>query len=181
MDNRYGAWAARWRVPMGFAFGVVYLVFAQPTPRLLLAGSVLAAAGLALRAFAAGCLSKNQNLATGGPYAHTRNPLYLGSLIVGMGFVIAGGSWLLGVALLTLFGLVYWPVMRREEAHLRQQFGEDYSRYAGAVPFFLPSPRARIGDGQRFRWESYRRNREYQAAVGYAAGVVFLWVKMMLR
>jgi len=181
MDSAYAAWAARWRVPMGFVLGVAYLIFAQPQPRLLIAGSLVALFGLAIRAYAAGCLNKNQILATGGPYARTRNPLYLGSLIVGVGFALAGGSWILGLALVGLFVLIYWPVMRREEAYLRQEFGEVYSGYANAVPFFLPLLRPRIKGVEGFRWAQYRRNREYQAAVGFAAGVLFLCAKMMLR
>jgi len=181
MDSAYAAWAARWRVPMGFVLGIAYLIFAQPQPRLLLVGGSVAACGLAIRAYAAGCLNKNQILATGGPYARTRNPLYLGSLIMGVGFALAGGSWILGLVLVGLFVLIYWPVMRREEAYLCREFGEAYASYARAVPFFLPSLRPRIKGAEGFRWEQYRRNREYQAAAGFVAGVLFLWVKMMLR
>ena len=180
-DKRYAAWAARWRVPLGFGLGVAYLVFSQPRPRLLLAGSAVGMLGLLLRALAAGCLNKNQKLATGGPYAHTRNPLYLGSFLLGSGFAIAGGSWLLGFAMLSLFGLVYWPVMQRESAFLAQQFGEAYTEYAKIVPFFLPRLRPADTGGERFRWATYRRNREYQAALGFVAGAVFLYVKMILR
>jgi len=136
---------------------------------------------LAVRAYAAGCLNKNQILATGGPYARTRNPLYLGSLIMGVGFALAGGSWIPGLALVGLFVLIYWPVMRREEAYLREEFGGGYSSYASAVPFFFPAVRAKIKGVEGFRWAQYRRNREYQAAVGFAAGVLFLCAKMMLR
>ena len=180
-DNRYAAWAARWRVPLGFILGAAYLVFSQPSPRLLLAGSVVGLAGLLLRALAAGCLDKNQNLATGGPYAHTRNPLYLGSFIIGTGFAMAGGSWILGLAMVSLFVLVYLPVMRREAAFLARQFGPPYAGYARAVPFFLPRLQPADTGGKRFRWATYRQNREYQAALGFVTGVVFLYVKMTLR
>ncbi len=181
MDKGYAAWAARWRVPLGFALGVAYLVFSQPTPRLLLIGTAVVFAGLLVRGYAAGCLDKNQNLAAGGPYAYTRNPLYFGSLTMGTGFAVAGGSWILGLALLGLFALIYWPVMRREEEFLRARFGETYERYARAVPFFFPALRANTVDGEPFRWERYRRNREYQAALGFAGVVAFLALKMMLR
>jgi protein-S-isoprenylcysteine O-methyltransferase Ste14 len=181
MDKGYAAWAARWRVPLGFALGVAYLVLSQPTLRLLTAGAAIALCGLLLRAFAAGCLEKNRNPATGGPYAYTRNPLYLGSFLMGTGFAIAGGSWVLGLAFLGFFVLVYWPVMRREEEYLRQQFGEVYERYAAAVPFLLPTGRRAPLAGEPFRWELYRKNREYEAAAGYVAAVVFLILKMLLR
>jgi len=181
MDKAYAAWAARWRVPLGFVLGVAYLVFAQPTPRLLFAGGCIALVGLALRAYAAGCLNKNRTLATGGPYAYTRNPLYLGSLIVGAGFAVAGGSWILGLLLLGFFMGVYWPVMRREEQHLHQRFGEAFARYARTVPFFFPAWRAGSTGGETFRWERYRKNHEYQAALGWAAAVAILTAKMILR
>ena len=181
MDKGYAAWAARWRVPLGFLLGMAYLVFSQPTLKFLLAGSVVALAGLLVRAYAAGCLDKNQSLATGGPYAHTRNPLYLGSLMMGAGFAVAGGSWILGLALLSLFVLIYWPVMRREEAYLHEQFGDVYARYARAVPFFIPARRGRITGGEPFRWAQYRKNREYRAALGCTAAIVFLAAKMILR
>src|SRR5215472_9921017 len=107
--DQYPAWAARWRVPLGFALGIAYLVFAQPTAASLLAGGLVAALGLGLRAYAAGCLDKNRELSTGGPYRYTRNPLYLGSALVALGFAWAGHRWVLVLAAAALFVLVYWP------------------------------------------------------------------------
>lgn len=181
MDSGYAAWAARWRVPMGFALGAAYLVFSRPTPRLLIVGAIVALLGLLVRAYAAGSLDKNRTLAVSGPYAYTRNPLYLGSSIMGCGFAIAGGSWALGLAFAALFVLVYWPVMRREAEFLQQQFGEIYARYAQAVPFFLPTGRRAPAAGEGFQWVLYRRNREYQAAAGFLAGIIFLVLKMVLK
>jgi protein-S-isoprenylcysteine O-methyltransferase Ste14 len=181
MVKSYAAWAARWRVPLGFAFGVAYLIFSQPRLWLLVAGGAVALLGVLLRAHAAGCLDKNRSLAMGGPYAYTRNPLYLGSFLMGSGFAVAGGSWALGLAFLVLFPLLYWPVIRREEEFLRQEFGEAYQHYASAVPLFIPRTRRAAVKGDPFRWEMYRRNREYEAGLGYVAGVIFLALKMMLR
>ncbi|MBZ5542197.1 MAG: isoprenylcysteine carboxylmethyltransferase family protein [Acidobacteriia bacterium] len=180
MGKGYAAWAARWRVPLGFALGIAYLVFARPTPKLLATGALVALAGLILRGYAAGCLEKNRALATRGPYAYTRNPLYLGSLIMGIGFAVAGGSWILGLAFLALFLLVYWPVMRREEQFLRKEFGEAYGKYASGVPFFFPSWRRAPERREGFYWRLYRKNREYQAAAGYGGGILFLALKMLL-
>ena len=183
MNSRYAVWAARWRVPLGFALGVAYLIFSRPSVPLLIAGGLVALAGLIVRALAAGHLEKNQRLATTGPYARTRNPLYLGSLLIGIGFAIAGGSWVLGAAFLGLFLLVYVPVARREAEFLRREFGDLYGQYA-AVPLFFPRLAGRPGaptQAGKFRWELYRKNREYEAALGYAAGVVFLALKIALR
>jgi len=173
-ESGYGAWAARWRVPLGFAASIAYLVLARPTPGYLAAGSALAVAGLALRAWAAGCLEKSARLATGGPYARTRNPLYLGSSLMGAGFAIAGRSLIMAVALAALLILVYAPVIRREAEFLEGRFGDDYRRYAAEVPLFLPRLGRVAASGERFRWSRYRKNHEYEAALGCAAGVAFL-------
>ncbi len=205
MGSRYAAWASRWRVPLGFALGTGYLVFAQPTPKLLAPGGAVALAGLLLRAYAAGYLTKNQGLTTGGPYAYTRNPLYLGSLLMGLGFALAGRSWLLGGAFLAFFLAVYGQVIRSEAEALRRAFGESYEQYAKDVPLLVPRLRRAAAEkpserlwapgesgtsrangcvgaaGERFRWQQYRRNREYEAALGYLAVLVFLALKAWLR
>jgi protein-S-isoprenylcysteine O-methyltransferase Ste14 len=182
MDSGYGAWVARWRVPLGLALGILYLVLAQPDVRLLIAGAGVALAGLILRAWAAGYLEKNDRLATGGPYARTRNPLYLGSFFIGVGLAIAGASWILTVAFVAFSLMVYLPVIRREEESLRRRFGEEYERYAERVPLFFPTARkARPRDGGQFLWSGYRRNHEHEAALGYLAVAVFLWLKIIFR
>ncbi len=181
MNERYAAWAARWRVPAGFLLGLAYLVFSQPVLKLILAGAIVGLLGLVVRAYAAGCLNKNRSLATGGPYSRTRNPLYFGSMIIGAGFAIAGGVWYLGAALIALFIVIYWPVMRREEAFLRGEFGESYAKYAEQVPFFLPALRRANLGGEPFRWSQYVKNHEYEAALGFCGGIIFLVAKMLLR
>jgi protein-S-isoprenylcysteine O-methyltransferase Ste14 len=181
MPSDYAAWAANWRVPLGFVLGVAYLIFSQPTRTLLVTGGSIAFVGLMLRAWSAGHLAKNQRLATSGPYACTRNPLYLGSSVMGLGFAVAGGSWLVGAAFVAFFFAVYWPVIRREEKALRQEYGEAYARYEQNVPLFFPRIQGAFEGGESFRWEQYRRNREYEAALGYVACVVFLALKSWLR
>src|SRR5438874_7392510 len=128
----------RWRVPLGFACAVVFLYFAKPTVWTLIAGAAVALPGLLLRAWASGHLRKNSQLATTGPYAYTRNPLYLGSFLIGLGFSIASGRWVLGLIFAALFLGIYFPVMRVESADLAGLFGEDYERCSRAVPLFFP-------------------------------------------
>jgi protein-S-isoprenylcysteine O-methyltransferase Ste14 len=180
MDSAYAAWATRWRVPLGFLLGVAYLVFSRPTWKLLLAGGTVAAAGVALRAFAAGHLVKNQSLAVSGPYAYTRNPLYLGSALMGAGFALAGGNWILALACVILFAAIYWPVVRREEEYLRREFGEVYDQYAQRVPLILPRFRRPAG-GEKFRWKQHQKNHEYEALLGYLAVMIFLAIRIWLR
>ena len=180
MNSTYAAWATRWRVPLGFMLGIAYLVFCRPTVKLLIAGGIVAAAGVALRAYAAGHLAKNQKLAMSGPYAWTRNPLYLGSSLMGTGFALAGGRWTLALACLLLFAGIYWPVIRREEDYLRREFGEDYSKYAQRVPLFLPRFCRTKGD-EKFEWKQYRKNHEHEALLGYLALMIFLAFRIWLR
>ncbi|HEV2177707.1 MAG TPA: isoprenylcysteine carboxylmethyltransferase family protein [Terriglobia bacterium] len=181
MDNAFSRWAARWRVPLGFATGIAYLILARPTVRLLTAGAAVALLGLIVRGYAAGCVDKNQSLATAGAYAYTRNPLYLGSCLVGAGFALAGNSWIVAALFGALFAIVYWPVMRREEDFLRRRFGDEYDRYARKAPFFLPTRGKAVDSARGFRWRRYRQNREYEALLGYAVAVLLLALKMILR
>jgi protein-S-isoprenylcysteine O-methyltransferase Ste14 len=180
MDSAYARWATRWRVPLGFLLGVAYLIFCRPTVKLLLAGGAVAAVGLLVRGYAAGHLAKNQKLAMSGPYACTRNPLYLGSALMGAGFALAGGNWILALALVILFGAVYWPVIRREEEYLRGEFGEAYDQYAQQVPLFLPRLRRSEGGG-KFQWKQYRKNHEYEALLGCLALMIYLAFRIWLR
>ena len=170
----------RWRVPLGFACAALFFVFARPRPLTLIVGATLALPGLALRAWATGHLRKNAALATTGPYGYTRNPLYLGSFLIGAGFTIATGRWFLGIVFAALFLGIYVPVMRVESATLAELFAESYQRYAQAVPLFLPRL-SRYEDASkaeaRFDAALYRRYREYRAAMG----LVVAWALLALR
>ena len=114
--------ARRIRVPLGFAFAVLYFWLARPTWRFIAFGAILIVPGLLIRALASGHVRKNEALATSGPYAYTRNPLYLGSLLIGVGFAVAARSWWVGVVLVLMFFAIYMPVIRSEEEFLREKF-----------------------------------------------------------
>ena len=177
--KRYADTVARLRVPSGFLLVIVFAWFSRPDPLSLFCGLPVAAAGLALRGWAAGCLAKNQRLATGGPYAHTRNPLYIGTLLVAAGLTIAARSPWLALLFAAVFLFVYLPVIQLEEQHLREIF-PDYARYAGEVPALWPrATAAPVRRGEPFRWALYRKNQEYQAALGLAAGLLFLLWKAL--
>ncbi len=186
--SRYSELARRARVPLGYGLGAAFAIFAQPEPALLAAGLPLGLLGLVIRGWASGFLEKNEKLATGGPYAFTRNPLYLGTAFLGTGLAVAGRTWTLGVCFLLLLIFVYRPVMRKEEAFLAARFGAAFAAYAAQVPLFWPRPfRHRGVSGrsapteQRFLWSRYKRNREYQAGLGFLAAAIFLAVKLWLR
>jgi len=176
--KRYADAVARLRVPSGFLIVVAFAWFSRPTVRALAAGLPLSLTGLALRAWAAGCLSKNQQLATGGPYRYTRNPLYLGTLLVAAGLAVASRSFGLAMLFAAVFLFVYLPVIQLEEQHLRQIF-PSYEEYAAEVPALWPRLNAaRRATQPGFRWSLYLRNQEYQAGAGFALGVVLLLWKV---
>lgn len=170
----YADAVARLRVPSGFLIVIVFAWLSRPTAESLAIGLPVSLLGLALRAWAAGCLAKNQQLATGGPYAHTRNPLYIGTLLVAAGLVIAARNAWLAALFAAVFLFVYLPVIQLEEQHLRRLFPE-YTRYAEAVPALVPrlTPYPQKSSNP-FRGSLYLRNQEYQAAIGFIAGVLFL-------
>src|SRR5689334_9264601 len=168
--------ARRIRVPLGFVFAILYFWLAKPTLRSVLIGAGLIIPGLLIRALASGHLQKNEQLATGGPYAYIRNPLYLGSLVLSIGFALAARSWWIVAGIIFLFFVIYLPVIRAEEAFLRERFPE-FDAYARAVPSLFPRGRR---FGQRtgsFSWDLYWKHREYNAALGSVAIVAGLLVK----
>jgi protein-S-isoprenylcysteine O-methyltransferase Ste14 len=179
--KRYADAVAKLRVPSGFLLVCVFAWLSHPSARSLAVGLPLSVAGLALRAWAAGCLAKNQRLATGGPYAHLRNPLYVGTLLVAAGLAMAARNAWLGLLFAAVFGLVYLPVIQLEEQHLRTLF-PDYANYAARVPALLPRLRARAQKNpQPFRFSLYLRNKEYEAGAGFAAGMLFLLWKLVTQ
>ena len=169
----------RWRVPLGFACAALFFIFARPSALTLIVGALVAIPGLGLRAWATGHLRKNTALATTGPYAYTRNPLYLGSFLIGLGFTIAAGRWFLAAIFVAFFLGIYVPVMRVESATLAELFGESYQKYAQAVPLFLPrlSRYDQASETVRFDATLYRRYREYRAAIG----LVVAWLLLAIR
>jgi protein-S-isoprenylcysteine O-methyltransferase Ste14 len=172
--KRYADAVARLRVPSGFLIVIVFALLSHPTRDSLLIGLPISLCGLALRAWAAGCLAKNRELATGGPYAYTRNPLYIGTLLVAPGLVAASRNLWLGILFAAVFVLIYLPVIQLEEQHLRSLF-PDYRTYAEKVPALFPrlTP-ADSKNPQPFRLSLYLKNQEYQAGAGLAAGMLYL-------
>jgi protein-S-isoprenylcysteine O-methyltransferase Ste14 len=178
--KRYSDAVAKLRVPSGFVLVAAFLWLSAPSWTSLAGGLPVSIAGLAIRAWAAGHLEKNLALTVSGPYAHVRNPLYLGTLAVAAGLVIASRRWELGVLFVAVFVLVYLPVVELEEQHLRKLF-PDYGQYAQRVPKLLPllSPEGAHENAKHFQWTLYRHNREYEALAGFIAGVAVLCVKTL--
>jgi protein-S-isoprenylcysteine O-methyltransferase Ste14 len=173
--------ARRIRVPLGFVFAAAYIWLARPTPLSIVIGSSVAFAGLCIRALASGHVEKNEVLATSGPYAHTRNPLYLGSIILAIGFLIAARSWWLPLIAAIMLVFIYVPVIRSEEAFLRTRFPE-FDDYAAQVPRLFPRVRSYQRRPGSFSWHLYWKHREYNAALGAGLMIIalvakFLWLR----
>ena len=170
--------ARRVRIPLGFAFAVVYIWLARPTRTSLLVGGLLLLPGLVLRGLASGHVEKDKQLTTSGPYAYTRNPLYLGSLILAAGFAVAARSWWIVAAMLAMFAAIYLPVIAGEERYLRHTFPE-YDDYARHVPRLLPRLTPYKSPVSAYSSTRYWKHREYQAIIGCGVVLGILVMKLV--
>jgi protein-S-isoprenylcysteine O-methyltransferase Ste14 len=170
--------ARRIRVPISFLLAIAYVWLAHPSWRSLFAGTLVMIPGLVLRAFASGHVQKDKQLTTSGPYAYTRNPLYLGSLIMAAGFAIAARSWWMVAVMLLVFILIYGPVIAGEERFLRQTFPE-YADYACSVPRILPRLTPYRSQTSEYSSSRYWKHREYQASLGCLAMLAILVAKLV--
>ena len=177
-DSRVKRIIYAWRVRSGLIFALAALVFAKPSLYSLLIAFGLAILGLALRTWACGNLKKEKELTTSGPYRYTRNPLYLGNLILGIAIVIAAQSWLVLVFFLVYFMIFYPVLVHVEKERMAGLFPERYQEYSTEVPLFLPSLRARIASvNSRFDWDLYKKNKEYRALLG----TVLYWCALSVK
>jgi protein-S-isoprenylcysteine O-methyltransferase Ste14 len=174
----------RWRVRLGYPLAIAVLAFSRPTPRGILLGALVGVPGLLLRAYAAGYLHKQEVLTVTGPYAYTRNPLYLGSAILALGAGIATRSWISAIILIVYFAVFYSVVMQREAKELHLRHGASFDEYTRVVPLFIPRltaaklPRESAGS---FSFTQYKKNHEWQAAVGFLFLLLVLLVIWRLR
>jgi protein-S-isoprenylcysteine O-methyltransferase Ste14 len=167
-------------VRLGWLFGVAALLLARPQPRSLLLALPLVALGEAIRVWASGHIDKTRALATGGPYAHTRNPLYFGSLLLGAGVAVAAWSPWTALAVALYLAAYYPRAVREEAAFLARRFGADYAAWAQEVPLFLPRTTPAGPRATRFDWLRVRRNREWRTALALPALLLLLWLRSRL-
>jgi protein-S-isoprenylcysteine O-methyltransferase Ste14 len=172
LPKRYADLVARLRVPGGFLMIAAFAILADPSPASIALGGSIAAPGMLLRAWAAGHLAKNRDLATSGPYAYMRNPLYAGTLTAALGLAVAARSMVVAAIAAGVFLLVYLPVIELEQQHLRTLF-PGYAQYAREVPLIRPTFSYR-GAARAFSWRLFLRNQEYQAAIAFALAMLYL-------
>ena len=178
------AFFVRWRVRLGYPLAIVVLLFSRPSPSSIFLGALVGIWGLWLRAYAAGYLRKQEILTVTGPYARTRNPLYLGSAFLALGAAVAARSWISAGVIAAYFAIFYSAVMRKEEVELQEHHGSAFDEYARAVPFFIPRltpAKIPTGGAGSFSFAQYKKNREYQAAVGFVLLLLVLLLIWRLR
>jgi protein-S-isoprenylcysteine O-methyltransferase Ste14 len=165
-----GAFLARWRVFLGFVFAAVTLWIATPTRTSFVIGTVVVTLGELLRVWAAGHVEKSTEVTRSGPYRFVRHPLYLGSSLIGIGFAAAARHWIVAAVVVLYLALTLTSAMVREEAHLRNKFGDAYDAYVEK----RSEPMTR-----QFSWARALRNREHHTMMGLGAAFLLLWMKVV--
>jgi protein-S-isoprenylcysteine O-methyltransferase Ste14 len=170
----YSEWIRRHRRNVGIPVVIAVLLLARYEPGFLGISIALVVIGEAIRVWASGHLRKEQVMTTGGPYRSIRNPLYLGSFMIALGFCLVANSFWVWLLVILYFVLCYLPVIRHEEFLLRTKFPAEYPPYAAAVPAFYPTPKLFGSSSTQFSWEQVLRNKEYNALLGIIAGYIYL-------
>jgi protein-S-isoprenylcysteine O-methyltransferase Ste14 len=170
--------ARRIRVPLGFVFAALYIWLARPAWWSISSGAAISLFGVLIRALASGHVRKNEELTTTGPYGYTRNPLYLGSIVIAIGFAVAARSYWIGIGLVVLFLAIYLPVIRSEEEFLRGRFA-DFDDYVARVPRLVPRLTSASREPGSFSRQLYLQHREYNALIGTVVMVCALIIKLV--
>ncbi len=181
IESGWGKIAQKMRVPAGTVLGILFLLLMRPSFRSLLTGGAIAVSGALLRLWAAGHIEKGKTLARSGPYAFTRNPLYLGSFLMALGIIVAGQRHWLLLVFGIFFVAFYFPVMKAEEQELLSGYGESFVEYSNKVPMFLPALRKARFSSSRFMWSRVIRNREHHTIAGFLATEAILVLKNLLQ
>jgi len=172
------------RTKSAWLLALPFLVLARPSSDGLWAGALLTGLGLALRAWAAGIIHKDERLTTTGPYAYLRHPLYVGSFVIGMGLAVAGGQWIWSALVVAYFVAVYRRTTSEEGERLTRLFGARYAEYAADVPPLVPRltpyrpADAAGGPDEGFALARYLRHREWEALLGVTAAFLLLAAKL---
>jgi protein-S-isoprenylcysteine O-methyltransferase Ste14 len=167
----------RFRVRAGLFFAIAVILLASPTWRSIILGVMISFIGLAIRAWASGHLRKEKTLAVSGPYRYSRNPLYVGNFLLGIGIVAGAWSWWVLGLFIIYYGVFYPMIIRRERDRMRMLFPQQYEEYRKKVPLFFPSIRKHLPAKGRFSWSLYKQNKEYRAL----QGTVLVWLVLAAK
>jgi len=170
----------RLRVRAGLFIAVAVIVLARPTWSSILTGILISFLGLAVRAWASGHLRKEKVLAVSGPYRYSRNPLYLGNFLLGIGITAGARSWWVLGLCIAYYALFYPMMIRRERERMKNLFPRQYHEYGKRVPLFFPNPLKHLPANGRFSWSLYRQNKEYRALYGTVLVWLVLAAKLLL-
>jgi protein-S-isoprenylcysteine O-methyltransferase Ste14 len=171
----------RMRVRAGLVAAVAIILLARPTWISMAEGIALSLVGLGIRAWASGHLRKEKELAVSGPYRYSRNPLYFGNFVLGVGIVVGACSWWVLGLFVAYFSLFYPLIIRREKDRMNQLFPQQYEEYKKRVPSFFPSLRKQNSASQiKFSWPLFKQNKEYRALTGTAVFWLILAAKTLL-
>jgi protein-S-isoprenylcysteine O-methyltransferase Ste14 len=170
----WGKLAQKIRVPAGTVLGIAFLFLMHPSAQSLWIGGIIAATGASFRLWAAGHIEKGRVLTRGGPYAFTRNPLYLGSFLMAFGIILAGQSYWLLLPFGLFFLVCYFPVMKAEERELYNGYGDEFIQYSRFVPLFFPNFGRTPLAPSTFEWSRVVRNREHRTFAGFLVTEILL-------
>ena len=170
----------RLRVRVGLFLAVFVVLLARPTWISILLGVLISFFGLGIRAWASGHLRKEKALAVSGPYRYSRNPLYVGNFLLGIGVVVGARSWWVLGLFFVYYGVFYPPIIRRERDRMRALFPQQYEEYGKKVPLFFPSIRKHLPAEGQFSRSLYRQNKEYRALQGTLLIWLILAVKLII-
>lgn len=168
------------RIATSFALGLIFILFSKPTTRSILIGAPFIFLGEFFRTLSSGYLEKNSSLSMGGPYSVTRNPMYIGNFLLGLGFAIIVNQPIILLLFLMLFAFIYQATVVEEEKRLQQRFGQEFSVYMSSVPRFFPKPWQWKSNGRSFNWYLVIKHREHITWFGILGGILLLTVKMVL-
>jgi len=171
------------RIYLGFFFPLGMLVFGRLNVPMLAAGAVLVLCGVGLRLYSAGVLRKDRRLQRTGPYKLCRNPLYLGTILIQLGFAFASGVWVFVILALAVFAAIYTAVILLEERWLTKVFGEPYEEYIRETPRLVPSFRSLRESIVRvpYSFKQAYSNHEHKTAIAGVIGVGLFLIKYTLN
>jgi protein-S-isoprenylcysteine O-methyltransferase Ste14 len=172
------AFKRSWRIQIGFVAGIWFILAAEPTLFSILAGVCFMILGETIRFISAGTIRKSIEVTRAGIYGLTRNPLYIGSFLIGAGACIMGRDPIFSAVYVIGFLILYSRVIKREERFLLSRYGADYEQYLAEVPRIFPRSFA-IGSILRATMVSQAlKNREGNTVLGIFAILVVMFIKL---